>query len=296
MASENFNKFLKILQDQPSADEVNVEGMRKIQDKVGGRFPDGVTSEVVSAGGVPAEMIENEGAATDRVVLYLHGGGYVAGSIDSHRNLTGHLAKAAGIRVLALHYRLAPENPHPAPVEDAVAAYRWLLDEGYAPDHIVISGDSAGGGLALATLIALRDQQVALPAAAVPMSPWVDMEGEGESMVTRADADPMVDRNMLLQMTDLFLGDGDPKDPLAAPLHADLSGLPPLLIQVGDAEVLLDDSTRFAAKAKAAGVDVSLEVWPEMVHVFQASAGFVPEANEAIARIAEFSREKVGLA
>jgi epsilon-lactone hydrolase len=296
VASVNFQKYLKILQDQPSGDQVNVEAMRKITDKVGGRFPDGVTSEVVSAGGVPAEMIQDADAATDRVMLYLHGGGYVAGSIDSHRNLTGNLAKAAGLRVLALHYRLAPENPHPAPVEDAVAAYRWLLDEGYEAGHIVISGDSAGGGLALATLIALRDQGVALPAAAVPLSPWVDMEGEGESMTTRADADPMVAKDMLLQMTDLFLGGGDPKDPLAAPLHADLAGLPPLLIQVGDAEVLLDDSTRFAAKAEAAGVDVSLEVWPEMVHVFQTAVGFVPEAGEAVARIAEFSREKVGLA
>jgi epsilon-lactone hydrolase len=197
--------------------------------------------------------------------------------------------------VLALDYRLAPEHPHPAPVIDAVAGYRWLLEQGVAPEHVVIAGDSAGGGLTVATLLRARDEGFPMPAAAVPISPMVDLQATGESMVTRADADPMIDRAMALEIVQLFLGDGDRRDPHAAPLHGDLTGLPPLLIQVGDAEVLLDDSVRLADTARAAGVDVTLEVWPEMVHVFQASAGFVPEADAAIARIAEFCRAKLGL-
>ncbi|MDH4146912.1 MAG: alpha/beta hydrolase [Acidimicrobiia bacterium] len=295
MASEKFQKFLTLLQNQPQAERVDHQKMRVMQDKVGGKFPEGVLGTPVDAGGVPAEWIDAPGAAQDAAVLYLHGGGYVAGSIDSHRNLTGNLAAAMGCRILALHYRLAPEHPHPAPVQDAVAAYRWMLGQGLSAERIMIAGDSAGGGLTMATLLALRDGGDPLPATATGISPWVDMEGKGDSMKTRADADPMINRDMLLQIADLFLGGADPTDPLAAPLQGELAGLPPLLIQVGDAEVLLDDSTRFAAKAEAAGVDVTLEVWPEMVHVWHASAGFVPEADQAIARIAEFSRPKLGL-
>jgi len=296
MASEKFEKFLGLLRKAPRPERVNVEQMRVFQDKAGGKFPAGVTGTPVDVDGTPAEWIDPAGGATDRAVLYLHGGGYVAGSIDSHRNLTGHLAAAMGCRVLALHYRLAPENPHPAPLQDAVKAYRWLLGQGLSAGHLMIAGDSAGGGLTLATLLALRDGGDALPATAVGISPWVDMEGTGESAVTRAEADPMISKDMLLQIAALFLGpDGDPHDPLASPLQGELAGLPPLLIQVGDAEVLLDDSTRFAAKAGAVGVDVTLEVWPEMVHVWHASAGFVPEADQAIARIAEYARPKLGL-
>jgi epsilon-lactone hydrolase len=296
MASEKFGKFLELLRSQPNSDEVKVPSMRRNMDAVGGRFPTGVSGTPVDVDGTPAEWIADEDADEDAVVLYLHGGGYVAGSIDSHRNLTGHLARAMRCRVLALDYRLAPEHPHPAAVEDATKAYRWLLAHGYDNRRIMISGDSAGGGLTVATLVALRDAGDPLPATAVAISPWVDMEGLGDSVTTRADADPMVTGGALKNIADLFLGpDGDAHDPLAAPLHADLSGLPPLLIHVGDAEVLLDDSTRLASRAEAAGVDVTLEVWPEMVHVWHASAGFVPESDAAIARIAEFSRPLLGL-
>jgi monoterpene epsilon-lactone hydrolase len=295
MASEKFERFLTLVRRAPVAEHVDHMRMRADLDKTGGRFPDGVIGTPVDAGGVPAEWIDPPGGATDRVVLYLHGGGYVAGSIDSHRNLTGHLAQAVGCRVLALDYRLAPEHPHPAAVTDAVAAYRWLLDQGIAAEHVVIAGDSAGGGLTMATLLMARDQGLAMPSAAVPISPMLDLEATGESMTTRADADPMISREMALEIVQLFIGDGDRHDPYAAPLHGDLRGLPPLLIQVGDAEVLLDDSTRLATTAQAAGVDVILEVWPEMVHVFQASAGYVPEADEAIAHIADFSRARLGL-
>ncbi len=295
MASEKFEKYLTLLRKQPRGGPLDIEKMRAFQNKAGGKFPEGVVGTPVTAAGIPAEWIDAPGAAQDRAVLYLHGGGYVAGSIDSHRNLTGNLARAMGVRVLALDYRLAPEHPHPAPVRDAVAAYRWLLDEGFEASRLMVAGDSAGGGLTLATLLSLKDQGVALPATAVGISAWVDAEGTGESMKTRAEADPMISPDGLAEIAAAFLGDADPRDPLASPLHGDLAGLPPLLLQVGDAEVLLDDSVRFAAKAEAAGVDVTLEVWPEMVHVWHASAGYVPESDQAIARIAEFARPHLGL-
>jgi epsilon-lactone hydrolase len=295
VASPQFEKYLTLLRQVPATEHVDHLRMRVALDRTGGRFPDGVIGTPVLAGDVPAEWIDPPDGIDDRVVLYLHGGGYVAGSIDSHRNLTGHLAVAMGCRILALDYRLAPEHPHPAPVTDAVAGYRWVLDQGVTPDHVVIAGDSAGGGLTMATLLRSRDEGLPMPAAAVPMSPMVDLEATGESMTTRADVDPMIDRAMALEIVQLFIGDGDRRDPYAAPLHGDLTGLPPLLIQVGDAEVLLDDAVRLADAARAAGVDVTLEVWPEMVHVFQASAGFMPEADAAIERIAEFCRPKLGL-
>lgn len=295
MASEKFEKFLNLLRNQPQPERVDVGKMRAMQDRVGGKFPDGVVGTPVDVAGTPAEWIDPPNGAKDAAVLYLHGGGYVAGSIDSHRNLTGHLAQAMGCRVLALHYRLAPENPHPAPVEDALKAYRWMLDGGLAAGKVMIAGDSAGGGLTAATLLAAKDAGLPQPATAVLISPWVDLDFAGESMQTRAAVDPMINQNMITQIRDYFIGNGDLRDPLAAPLHGDLAGLPPLLIHVGDAEVLLDDSTRFAAKAEKAGVDVTLEVWPEMVHVWHASAGFVPESDQAIARIAEFARPKLGV-
>ncbi|MBM4255071.1 MAG: alpha/beta hydrolase [Deltaproteobacteria bacterium] len=245
----------------------------------------------VSAGGVPAEWIAGPGAADDRVILYVHGGGYVMGSINTHREVVARLSKASGARGLALEYRLAPEHPFPAPVEDATAAYRWLLSQNIKPSNIVVAGDSAGGGLTVATLLAIRDAKLPLPAAGVCISPWVDMEGTGESMKTRAKADPVVQKEGLLGMAQLYLGGKDPKSPLAAPLHADLKGLPPLLIQVGDAETLLDDSTRLADKAKKAGVKVELEVWPEMPHVWHLFAPFLPEGQQAIEKIGKYVRQ-----
>jgi acetyl esterase/lipase len=189
---------------------------------------------------------------------------------------------------------LAPEHPHPAAVDDSVTAYRWLLSQGVAPSRLAIAGDSAGGGLTIATLVALRDLGVPLPAAAVPISPWVDLEGTGETMATRADVDLLVTAAGLKMMADHFLAGQDAREPLAAPLHADLTGLPPLYIQVGDEETLLDDSLRIAAKARDAGVDVTVDVFPEMQHVFQMGAGSVPEADEAIVRIGAYLRGRLG--
>lgn len=246
----------------------------------------------VNAGGVPAEWIAASGAVDDRVILYLHGGGYVMGSIATHREMAARLSKAARARALVIDYRLAPEHPFPAAVDDAVAAYRWLLSQNMKPSRIVVAGDSAGGGLTLATLVALRDAKAPLPAAGVCISPWTDMEGTGDSMVTRAKADPVVQKQGLLGMAQLYLGGKDPKSPLAAPLYANLEGLPPLLIQVGDAETLLDDATRVAEKAKRAGVTVDLEVWPEMPHVWHLFAPFLPEGQQAIDKIGQYVQAK----
>lgn len=257
--------------------------------------PSGVTWTTVDAGGIPAIWADPEGGATDRVLQYVHGGGYVIGSADGYRKLTGHLAKAIGCRVLNVDYGLAPENPHPGPVNDSVTAYRWLLSQNYEPRHLAIAGDSAGGGLTLATLLKLRDDGLPQPAAAVPISPWTDMEALGESWKTNADKDLLVQEAGLKGMVDMFLGGGDPRDPLAAPLYGDYTGICPLYIQVGGDETLLDDSTRVADRARAAGVDVRLEIFPEMQHVFQMAAGNMPEADDAVIKIGAYLGARLGL-
>jgi len=256
-------------------------------------LPADMRTERLSAGGVPAAWVVAPEARVDRAVLYLHGGGYVVGSINTHRELAARLSRAARARVLVIDYRLAPEHPYPAAVEDATAAYRWLLAAGTPPQHIVIAGDSAGGGLTVATLVALRDAALPLPAAGVCLSPWVDLEGSGESMTTKAAVDPLVDRERVRKTAAYYLAGQDPRTPLAAPLYANLSGLPPLLIQVGTAETLLDDSTRLAERARKAGVNVTLEPWEDMVHVWQVFAAILPEGQQAIERIGDFIRQRV---
>jgi monoterpene epsilon-lactone hydrolase len=281
--------FKRVGEDMAKAPDM--KSMRAVMEKIAVPVPPDVKCTPVNAGGVPAEWIVAPGAADDRFLLYLHGGGYVLGSINTHRELVSRLSRAGGVRALALDYRLAPENPFPAAVNDATVAYRWLLSQGAKPERTAIAGDSAGGGLALATLVAIRDAKLPLPAAGVCLSPWADMEGVGASMTSKAKEDPVVQKEGLLGMAKLYLGGADPKTPLAAPLHADLRGLPPLLIQVGSAETLLDDSTRVAERAKAAGVKVDLQVWNEMIHVWQLFAPFLPEGQQAIEKIGAFIRE-----
>jgi acetyl esterase/lipase len=247
--------------------------------------PEGTRFEPVDAGGVRAEWTVAPGALDDFTVLYFHGGGYTIGSLITHRNLVGWLSKASSARVLAVDYRLAPEHPHPAAVDDAAAAYRWLLDQGTSPGRIAIAGDSAGGGLALATLVALRDARVPLPAAAALLSPWVDLALAGDSMTSKEGVELIVPRAPLARMAESYLAGRDARTPLASPLYADLAGLPPLLIQVGTAETLLDDSIRLADRAKACGVDVELEVFDEMIHVFQWFVPLLPEAVDAVDRL-----------
>ena len=249
-----------------------------------------IRSQPIKAGGVAAEWISAPNAAPERVVLYLHGGGFVMASVNTHRGLMGRISRAAGVRVLGLDYRLAPEHQFPSALEDTIAAYAWLIAQGVSASRIVIAGDSAGGGLTVATLVALRDAQRALPAAAVCLSPWVDMEASGASMTSKASVDPVVNREGLLNSASLYLGGRDRRTPQAAPLYANLNGLPPLLIQVGESEVLRDDSKRLAERAKKYGVDVKLEVWPEMIHVWQLFAAVLPEAQQAIDHIGAFVR------
>ena len=272
------------------------EGGRRSFEKMVDEFNIGVpaTYRRVNAGGVTAEWVAADGASDSRVVLYFHGGGYIIGSPRTHRPMLTHLSRDSGARVLSLDYRLAPEHPFPAPVEDAVASYRWLLSEGYDPSRIALAGDSAGGGLTVAALVQIRYLGLPVPAAGVCVSPWVDMEGLGESMETRAEADPMIVREGLLLSAKTYLGGADPRAPLAAPLYADLRGLPPLLIQVGDAEVLLDDSTRLAGVAREAGVKVQMDVWDDMIHVWPLFAPILPEGKQAIAQAGEFIKKHTG--
>ena len=248
----------------------------------------------VNAGGVTAEWVTAEGASESGVVLYLHGGGYIIGSPRTHRALMAKLSQESGASVLGLDYRLAPEHPFPAPVEDSVAAYRWLLSEGYDPARIAVAGDSAGGGLTVAMMVQARYVGLPMPGAGVCISPWVDMEGLGDSMETRAEADPMVGKENLMISAKTYLGGSDPRAPLAAPLYADLHGLPPILIQVGDAEVLLDDSTRLAGNAREAGVKVQIDVWDDMIHVWHLFAPILPEGQQAITQAGDFIRKHTG--
>ncbi len=296
MASEQLTMIIEMMRAQRPVQEPDVEDMRAGLEAmtVGFQVPADVTHTKMSAGGVPAERVETPGVDRDRVILYLHGGGYVVGSINTHRDLAQRLSRAAGACVLVIDYRLAPEHPHPAAVEDAAAAYRFLLAGGIKPERLAVAGDSAGGGLTVATLVALRDAGVSLPAAGCCLSPWVDLEGLGDSMTSRAHLDPMVQREPLQRMAAMYLGDLHPRTPLAAPLYADLSGLPPLLIQVGTAETLLDDSTRLAERARKAGVNVTLEPWEDMIHVWQAFAAVLPEGQQAVERIGEFVRTHTG--
>jgi monoterpene epsilon-lactone hydrolase len=266
-----------------------VEEQRANQENRLGRFvrlPGGTKFDPVVANGVNAEWIK--AAESDSgAILYLHGGVFTMGSINTHREFAARLAQATEVPALLLGYRLAPEHPFPAALEDTLKAYRWLLDQGISPARIILAGDSAGGGLALATLIALRDAVEPLPAGAVCISPWADLALGGATIESKAAVDPVLGGVALSRYVAYYAGDNDVMSPLISPLYADLQGLPPLLIQVGTEEILLDDATRVADRARAAGAPVNLEIWDEMVHVFQLIP-FLPEAKKAVAQIAVF--------
>ncbi len=286
MASEALSKIVDMLRANPLQGDLAQMRASMELGSAATPLPSDVKFEAVSANGVSAEWAIAPGARDDRVLVYVHGGGYTMGSLATHRALCARLSRLARLRVLNVAYRLAPEHPHPAAVEDATAAVRWLYAQGFAPCRVAIGGDSAGGGLTLATLLALRDSGAPLPAAGVCISPWTDLSASGESIRTKASVDPMVTEGPLRQMAAAYLGGKDARTPLASPLFADLRGLPPLLVQVGDAEILLDDATRLASRARDAGVDVTLEVWEEMFHVWHAFAEILPEAARACERIA----------
>jgi acetyl esterase/lipase len=292
MASAELQAVIDQLRANPIDPQASIEALRAAAPAADA--PQGTTATPVNAGGLPAEWVVADHAAADQRLLYLHGGGYVICSPGTHRDLAGRISQAAGVAVLVLDYRLAPEHPYPAAVHDALVALRWMYDHGptdATPARTTfVAGDSAGGGLTLATLIAARDAGVRLPNAAVTISAWTDLACTGNTMRTRADVDPMVTEAVLSRMGQDYLQGGDARQPLASPLYAALRGLPPLLMQVGDAEVLLDDTTRVADKARAAGVDVTLEIYPEMIHIFQLFAPILPEGQQAIERIGAFIR------
>jgi acetyl esterase/lipase len=268
MADPEILKLRELIASRPRAAELAQR--RRDIDARGRQFgiaPD-VAVEKVSANGVAAEWTGTPDADAGAAILYVHGGGYVIGSLDSHRHLVSELGRAAGVRALALDYRLAPEHPFPAAVEDAVAGYRFLLSSGIAPQRIAIAGDSAGGGLVVGAMLAIREAGLPLPGCGWCISPWVDMEALGESFTDRAATDPTVQKAGILEMAGHYLGGADPRSPHAAPIHGDLRGLPPLLIQVGAAETLLDDALKLARVAGMADVFVELQVWPEMIHVW----------------------------
>ena len=237
-----------------------------------------------------AEWIGEQDA--DRTLLYLHGGGYVLGSIDTHRSMVTRLCKFAGIRGLIVDYRLAPEHPFPSAIEDAEQAYDYLIENGVAPEKMLLAGDSAGGGLSLALMQTLREHGKAQPKAVALLSPWTDLTISGRSHKERAERDPMIDVERMPQAIDWYCPNQDKKNPLISPVFADLAGFPPLFVQVGSEEVLFDDSTRLVENAEKADVDAELQIWPDMPHVHQIAHRFVPEAKAALRDIAGFFNRK----
>ncbi|MEM1436718.1 MAG: alpha/beta hydrolase [Pseudomonadota bacterium] len=258
-----------------------------------GRTPKEVQLEAIDAGGVAAQWVRYPGAATDAALLYLHGGGYVFGGLESHRDIAWRLSRAAGLNALVVDYRLAPEHPFPGAVEDATASFLWLLAQGFSPDRILVAGDSAGGGLAVALMLRLKELNHPLPKAAVLMSPWVDMAMTGASMTANADADVMLSPGAMSRFATHYLGSTDPRTALASPLYGDLSGLPPVQVLVGSTEVLLSDSEALVQHITAAGGQAQLHVWPNMPHVFPIFASILPEARAAIEEMARFMRTQL---
>lgn len=253
----------------------------------------GVSVDATQIEGLRAEYLRPKNAVPGRLLLYLHGGAYILGGCDLHRQVVSHIARSAGMDALLPEYRLAPEYRFPAAVDDAVAIYKAVVASGIKPEDIVFAGDSAGGGLAVATLLALRDAQDPLPAGAVLLSPFLDATGSGDSMRTRASQDPWFHADDLPVITAHYCDEHQRRFPLVSPVFADVEGLPPMYIQVGDDEILLSDSERFADALVAAGIEVKLDVWPDMWHVFQMFIGKMPESRKAIDDIGEYIQSRM---
>jgi len=296
MASVQFESFVSMMRARPISKDATVEEIRTRFERMApllGPPPKSVSITRILLAGLEAERFQPENPDGDGVVLFFHGGGYSIGSLNTHRTFCGSLAQACNAVVISVAYRLAPEHAFPCAVDDAVAAYRALLAQGHVPIRIVIAGDSAGGGLALAALIALREAGDALPCAAVCLSPWTDLAVTGASVDSRAAADPMLAPWELHAFARRYLNGSDARNPLASPLYADFAGFPPMLIHVGDAEVLLDDSTRLAHRARAAGVDVTFKLAPEMIHVWHFFSPIIPEGRDALAEVGAYIRARL---
>lgn len=294
MNNHELKNLLALLASQAETKTLPIAERRRIDDETGDQFPlpEGLIVEPVITTEFKGEWVKASGSRSDAVLLYLHGGAYVFCSPRSHRHLVAALSEATGVAAFALDYRLAPEHSFPAAIEDSVATYRWLLDQGVAPNRIVIAGDSAGGGLTLATMLKLRDADLPLPAAGVCLSPWVDLTLAGASYTASAEA--IATRDRLAGYVKLYLtNENDVKNPRVSPVFADLKGLPPLLIQVGAAEPFYDDSIKLNEVATATGVETHLEIWPEMIHVWHYFYPMLTEGRQAIARIGEFAKGKI---
>jgi monoterpene epsilon-lactone hydrolase len=293
VASPEAQKLNDMLRNAPKQVEMDLPHQRQAGEHAEDLTtePEGVIYE--DAPTVNGLWAKPQKARRDAVVLYLFGGGYVISSPHSRRKFAGHLATASGTLALIPGYRLAPEHPFPAAVEDATAAYKGLLEKGFEPERVIIAGDSSGGGLTMATLLALREKGLPLPVGSVPISPWVDLACTGETLDTRADVDLTVTKSSLQRMAKQYLNGSDPRNPLGSPLYANLSGLPPLLVIVGGDEALLDDSVRLVRKAGIAGVDVTLYIGAKMQHVFPLYVGFMPEAAQALVLIGAWVRSRI---
>jgi acetyl esterase/lipase len=286
MASPELDAMVSMIRAQMGDSIPTIEQLRAQSGASAALAPGGDDIEVSS--GTAGDWVSVTGGTSPGALVHLHGGGYAVGSPASSRDFAVRLSRATRRRVLVVDYRLAPEHPFPAALEDSVAAYCSVLDRGTPPGSIGLVGESSGGGLVLATLLALRERGVPLPAAAVCMSPWTDLALTGSSMTARVDRDPLVSPGLLKMMADAYLA-GQPTDaPLASPLYGDFTGLPPILVQTGTEEILFDDSVRFAERAQVAGVDVTLDIWDGMIHTWQLFAAFVPEGQQAIDRIGEY--------
>jgi monoterpene epsilon-lactone hydrolase len=290
MPDPEIDAIRALLSSRPRPSELSER--RERLDALGAQYslPADVRVEAVDANGVVAEWTTTPEAKTGRAILFLHGGGYISGSLDSHRHMIAQAGREARARTLALAYRLAPEHPFPAALEDALGGYAFLLAQGFNPKNIAIAGERAGGGLAVATLTSIRDAGMSMPACAWLSSPWVDLEMAGASMSAKSTVDPLIQKSYLQELAAMYLGGVDARTPLASPIHANLSRLPPMLIQVGSAETLLDDAVRLAGVAGAADVRVTLEVWPDMIHAWHLFYQQVAAGRRALAAVGAFMR------
>lgn len=276
-----FRSILFVHKTEPNTVRVGFERLSNIT-----KFPRFVKKEELSYAGSEAAWFVPDGYGKSKTILYLHGGGYVVGSYNTHRALIARIARASGYKALAINYRKAPENHYPLALQDALAAYKQMIADGY--ENIFIMGDSAGGGLSLALLQLIRKQKLPKAAGCVLLSPWTDLTLSGDSVHSKKDKDPLITPHLLKIFSKRYFADADPENPLISPHFADVKGFPPTLIQVGTNEVLFDDSVRMAQKMNKAGVNVRLEIYENMMHVWQYLGGIVPEANKAIDEIGEF--------
>ena len=296
MAQSEIDSIRALLASKPRP--VGWPERRKRLDDVGAVWPvaDDVELTAVDVDGIPGEYSIVPGSDPSRVLMFFHGGGYCSGSIQSHRRLVTEAGRAARMRTLALAYRLAPEHPFPAAYDDALTAWRFLRDQGIAAANIAVSGDSAGAGLTVALISRLRDAHEALPACAWLISPWTDLTMSGSTHVSKAAVDPLIHKEYLNELADAYLpAETDRKDPRVSPLYADLKNLPPMLIQIGSEETLLDDATRLAARAGAADVAVTLEIWPQMIHAWPLWNAHLEDGRRALASAGSFIRAHQGM-